>query len=555
MRLTLCSTHARARAGWRCTHCERLLCADCVAAMRVGSTEVLSCVPCGGPPRELVRRRDEVPFLLRVPEAFVFPFKGAGLLTLVSGGVVLWLLGFGGWLGSVMSYGITWGYVFVQARATVNGSHEPEVPDVTEHGGVWGPVLRGLSTFVVWVPLAWRVTVGVMAGAAPEPPPQVVVLAPGAASEAELERQLQAAEGRLEHRAEPPRAPAPDGDLADRASAQLGPWAALRAVSHVLRDPLVWLCLVVGLLWWPLAFLLATTDAPFLSFVSPLVLVRLVARLGSDYPVLLGALVATWIAGGAVTFTAAAVGWLVPIPVVAPVLHFAASLYGQLVAGRVVGLLLYVRGADLGYLREAEAFEPLGPPMAPRGTRPLPAGFEPVGEVVPFHGEAASPEAPSQPPSLEVPGWSGAQVAMPAVRELELSSGDEAPLELEARPQAAPASLDALRAAIASRDGREAVRQYQALRGTVVLPPAALLEVGRAAASLKEDLVATHALTEASEAAEVAPTALALLGRVYLERFGDPARARHVFELLQSRFPGSSAASFAAAQLEALKAP
>ena len=70
-----------------CQVCERQLCPDCVTLQKAGYTDVLYCVPCGGGPKRIMNRRDQIPFLARVPQAFLFPLTTVGFLTMAGGGV------------------------------------------------------------------------------------------------------------------------------------------------------------------------------------------------------------------------------------------------------------------------------------------------------------------------------------------------------------------------------------------------------------------------------------------------------------------------------------
>ncbi|MBX7101168.1 MAG: B-box zinc finger protein [Myxococcaceae bacterium] len=577
MSFTACSVHPRARAGWACATCERQLCPDCVATKKSGWTDVLYCVPCGGTPKRLLKRRDAVPLRKRVPGAFGFPLTSHGLLTMVAGGVVLWVLGFLGWLGAFLAAAVTWGYVFTQAKATAAGSHEVTTPEGAAPGDLVVPALRGLLTSVVWVPLVWRLFTLVTAALPPPTPPAALKYVTGSEDlQQQLERgemppevreRLKAQEEReraeLEApyqedpkapRATPDDARARDRELAERMVrkqlAGVDPLAMLGRLVRVFLDPWLWFWFVVGLVWWPLTLLLAAADAPILSVFNPVMLVRVASRLGSDLVVLLGSLLAVSLLGLAVSVLGWTMAAMLPVPVLPAVLARALGLYPQLVSGRIIGLCLYVRGADLGYLHENEAYEAEGPDEAPRGKLPEYAPPPPaVKDFTPIELAPVAAPAPSAPKATLAPE---AAAGPPVPTLAEHPAG--VPLELARTPETYTVGM--LEGALAEKNAHRTVGLFQSLVAQATpIPGALLLQVGRAATSIGQHVVAAHALTQATNDAETAPTALVLLGRIYLEKLGDPGRAQHVFQVAAARYPQTEAGRFAAERLKTLAAP
>ena len=147
-----CRTHAAA-AGWRCTHCEELLCPRCVAVRDVRPVSLTACTLCGNLAEPLRRHRREVAsFVARLPGALRYPFRDEGLygfLALTVGLAVANTLGdtvvLVAWLAII-------GALFGVTRSTARGSDHLEMGDfsdpVTDLALPFG--LFGVATLPVW---------------------------------------------------------------------------------------------------------------------------------------------------------------------------------------------------------------------------------------------------------------------------------------------------------------------------------------------------------------------------------------------------------------------
>lgn len=213
-----------------------------------------------------------------------------------------------------------------------------------------------------------------------------------------------------------------------------------------------------------------------------------------------------------------------PVPILSTWVAAMVGLYLPFVMARVLGLLLYVRGVDLGYGVAADADEPVLPDAKPRGTpRPAPdLGFGPVA------AEALA-EAPD-------PGAGPAGVP----------SGALAP-----PPRSTP---EEVAAAVERGDLNAALEAWERLdpEDHLALPPATHVAVGRAAAAARDFHLAVRALRAAADVAPDDPEgqrAWILLARVYADKLGDAARARQIYGYVVERYPGTDAATFAQAQL------
>lgn len=163
-----CQQH-QAPAGWRCTACERALCPACAAMKALHPGEAPACTRCGSIADVLKRPRRETASLAeRIPAAFLWPWRGGGLMTLAVV-VVVWSLSgvFGAryWLGIPLIITV----LFATVRATAQGEDEVEVAEFTGWGSLAATVLEfALVTAPSWLSL-WLYLRWLAPGVAPNP--------------------------------------------------------------------------------------------------------------------------------------------------------------------------------------------------------------------------------------------------------------------------------------------------------------------------------------------------------------------------------------------------
>lgn len=483
-----CKRHRQAVAGWRCAGCGAALCPDCVWASRTGSTTYVACGLC----RELVEpitfaRAVQRPFAARLGEALAYPFAVATFTAIAATAAVIWLVGFVPIIGWILASGVKWAFLFAVIRQTSRGARHFEQPDVADLAEYAAPALRGfVATAIVWVPATLRLV------------------------------QTLAAE---------------DGSF-------LGS----------LADPVLWLILLAGVLYAPAAILIASIGGGVLSMLNPVFVVRAVARLGADYAIAVGVVIASLAAGAALELAAgAAVGF---VPVAGTIVTLAAGLYGPALAAHVLGLLLYVRGDALGLGPESDYQVPVLGDTPPRGREPVleTTAVAPAPPPEPIALEAdAAPAAPARAaPPAPAPQSPAARSAAARVAAVE----PRAP----APPPPAQPPADALaRVAAALSAGAlvDAARLYAAAREPAGLGAAQLYAVARGAAQGGAHALAARALHAAALSGDpaVAPDALLGLARLYQARLGRPADARQVLAHLASTYPASPAAEHARAAL------
>jgi hypothetical protein len=296
----------------------------------------------------------------------------------------------------------------------------------------------------------------------------------------------------------------------------------------LLGDPIIWLCLVAGLLYAPAALLHAAFGS-VLGMLDPLRVVGTAVRLGRDYLLALAAMAAAALAGGlASALAVATLGW---IPIIGGLATTFAGLLGPVWSAHTLGLLLHVRGDAVGLGRPEDYLVPVLGPAQPEGARP-----EPKSEA------AAAVEAYRRPTVIDLEGPTAISTSTATLTPSATST-----------PTATPESLEIARLA-GLGDLAGAARLFEATQPPPALAPAVAFAVGRGAYQAGATEVAAAALHQAGVAGDpdVSPGALLVLGRLYARQLGRPAEARQVLEYLLATWPASDAARHGQGALAAL---
>jgi len=152
-----CKFHPKTLARYLCESCQKYFCDMCVITRTVGAIPGKYCRTCGGP---CVAVRPHLPkaaaakgFFGRLPDAFVYPFRGNGFLLLVAGSFLYFLLQAGQIIllsGGLRSFVIgtiiqifVGGYLFAYAQSIVQTTavEDRELPQLTGVSSFWEDVL------------------------------------------------------------------------------------------------------------------------------------------------------------------------------------------------------------------------------------------------------------------------------------------------------------------------------------------------------------------------------------------------------------------------------
>lgn len=145
----VCKNHADAPAVWRCEGCGALFCDHCINRQAVGTHMLLTCPSCKDRVRPLfaplprpVRPKS---FLDRLPGAFSYPFKGAGVSLLIIGSVFFWFIELShkvSMIGIIALFGTGYlsAYLLSIIAHTANG--EDHMPDWPGFADWWDDILH-----------------------------------------------------------------------------------------------------------------------------------------------------------------------------------------------------------------------------------------------------------------------------------------------------------------------------------------------------------------------------------------------------------------------------
>ena len=288
------------------------------------------------------------PFLKRLWGAFGFPLGSTGIISLFFVGFVRALTSYAGtgmmMVGAsafVLRQGLYWAFIFFIIRSCANGVRRMGVFGFTDlHSDLIAPAIKGiLSTAILWIPAAVYVYL------------------------------------------------AADSGLAGLVT------------YPVHRDPAVWLLVLLGAFYAPMALVAAATDLGLGHILNPIFIGQTIVRVGKDYFVAVVAVGMVLLIGGFVSALIGVALALVPVPFVGRWIAFTIDLYPPFVAAAILGILLYVHGEVLDWGRSEEYYELLLPGVEPRGqvrvkpeqtTEPQPAR---IAIPVPALGRGSTPIA------------------------------------------------------------------------------------------------------------------------------------------------------------------
>jgi hypothetical protein len=258
-----------------------------------------------------VHRRHLVPLLRRARAAFLVLLRPDAAVALAAVAGFLWLLAQLGPLGELLAGASAFAMFLHELRAAGQG---------VEHVGLWEftdffddlvfPALRGLAaTAILWIPAVAYLAIR---SDGPEP------------------------------------------------------------LGALLSDPPMALCYAAGWLYAPAALLLAASGRGLLQVMAPDLVVRAAFRLGWDYVVAAACVAGLILAEAGVLRVAGAVAGT-GVPLLSGWAAVLLCAYLPAVAARILGIILHVRGDDLGVGSPEQYLDPVLPGALPRGQRrPLP---------------------------------------------------------------------------------------------------------------------------------------------------------------------------------------
>jgi hypothetical protein len=155
-----CKFHPKTPASYLCNKCNRTFCDLCVTSRNVGAKVVKTCRSCGV---ECVPVHFERPpaksFYAGLPGAFVYPFKGAGIIIVICAAVAFTAMKFMAWrslfgiLTTIALYGFV--FLFMQNIIHTTTSDEEESLGFPDPSNLWGAAFQLGATIVAsfWLPI------------------------------------------------------------------------------------------------------------------------------------------------------------------------------------------------------------------------------------------------------------------------------------------------------------------------------------------------------------------------------------------------------------------
>ena len=150
-----CKFHPRNPARWFCSKCNRSFCDLCVTTRTVAGTGKKTCRTCGVECRLLELQftaPEERSFLASLPGAFIYPFRGTGVLILIFSALLFAGLGasMAGIFGIIIKLGAI-GYLFSYMQNIIHATanEETQMPELPGMDDVFGGFLRLAGTVVM----------------------------------------------------------------------------------------------------------------------------------------------------------------------------------------------------------------------------------------------------------------------------------------------------------------------------------------------------------------------------------------------------------------------
>jgi len=151
-----CKYHPRTLARWMCTGCGKTYCDLCVAERHSAGVQQRFCRACGAtttPLEVTIEAPQEKSFFRELPRAFVYPFRGTGVLILIFATVLfaaLDFLGRGNILGLLIK-AMTIGYLYSYMQNILHSTaaDEDKMPDLPAMDDLLNGFFRLIGTVLI----------------------------------------------------------------------------------------------------------------------------------------------------------------------------------------------------------------------------------------------------------------------------------------------------------------------------------------------------------------------------------------------------------------------
>ena len=150
-----CLNHSVRDASWHCPDCDSYLCESCTKSKAFGSTVVKLCTKCERAIRPYGKAKDDLPgtYYEYLPQAIRYPFNLNGVLMMAGLAVVAGFLKLVPFVGGIFSGGLVFSFLFNILNHSAMGKRS--LPEPADFRGVSEslvmPMLRGLASYAVIV--------------------------------------------------------------------------------------------------------------------------------------------------------------------------------------------------------------------------------------------------------------------------------------------------------------------------------------------------------------------------------------------------------------------
>lgn len=146
-----CKFHPKSHGRWFCPKCKRSFCDLCVNARTVGESSQKTCRNCGvecAPLEVVIAAPVEIGFFSSLPGAFIYPFRGTGVLILIFASLLFAGLGIVPWYLNIPMRIVFLGYLFsyMQNILHATAAEETQMPELPGMDDVFGGFLRLAGT-------------------------------------------------------------------------------------------------------------------------------------------------------------------------------------------------------------------------------------------------------------------------------------------------------------------------------------------------------------------------------------------------------------------------
>lgn len=314
---------------------------------------------------------------------------------------------------------------------------------------------------------------------------------------------------------------------------------------------LSWVALLITALWSPTAFIGAAAGTSLVHMLNPVRVLGATARIGKDFGVYLGGLLAVGVTMLVSVPLAVLVNKYLVVPVLGGVLAQLVLCYAPLVGARVAGLVLMLHGPVFGWGEELDLYEPVLGNTQPRGA--LPVKERSLPSHLPSSIELEPEPVPQRQPAQAFDRFAALELNPDAEQPPEV-----APLDVAMLPSFSHQAAGSIRKAM--KDGLPDVAldgfRSTGLAAAEALSFDELLWLGQTAANRIDYESAELAFAKAAERTappESLGRARVMLARLLSERLHRQDAAATWMKRIVQEQPGTPAATYAETWLREAK--